>query len=147
MVVTQPSFIYYNGDRYLKTVPKPNLEHLYPLSTLIKNGVAVAGSSDCPVVPPSPIVGVYAAVSRRTEAEDFVLPDEQITPLEALTMYTRDAAKATFDEEIKGSIEPGKLADLVVLSGDPTKVPANEIKDIEVEMTILDGEVVWDKIS
>jgi predicted amidohydrolase YtcJ len=92
-------------------------------------------------------VGVYAAVSRRTEAEDFVLPDEQITPLEALTMYTRDAAKATFDEEIKGSIEPGKLADLVVLSGDPTKVPANEIKDIEVEMTILDGEVVWDKIS
>jgi predicted amidohydrolase YtcJ len=147
MVVTQPSFIYYNGDRYLKTVPKPNLEHLYPLSTLIKNGVAVAGSSDCPVVPPSPIVGVYAAVSRRTEAEDFVLPDEQITPLEALTMYTRDAAKATFDEEIKGSIEPGKLADLVVLSGDPTKVPVNEIKDIEVEMTILDGEVVWDKIS
>ena len=147
MVVTQPSFIYYNGDRYLKTVPKPNLEHLYPLSTLIKNGVAVAGSSDCPVVPANPIMGVYSAVSRRTEAGDFVLPDEQITPLEALKMYTQDAAKATSEERVKGSIESGKLADLVVLSSDPTKLPANEMKDIEVEMTILDGEVVWDKMS
>ena len=147
MVVTQPSFIYYNGDRYLKTIPQPNLEHLYPLSTLIKNGVAVAGSSDCPVVPANPIMGIYSAVSRKTEAGDFVLPDEQITPLEALKMYTQDAAKATFQERVKGSIEPGKLADLVVLSRNPTKLPVNEIKDIEVEMTILDGQVVWDKMN
>jgi predicted amidohydrolase YtcJ len=146
-VVTQPSFIYYNGDRYLKTVPKPNLEHLYPLSTLIKNDVEVAGSSDCPVVPANPILGVYSAISRRTEAGDFVLPDEQITPIEALKMYTQNAAKATSQERVIGSIEPGKLADLVVLSRDPTKLPANEMKDIEVEMTILGGEVIWDKTS
>jgi hypothetical protein len=147
MVVTQPSFIYYNGDRYLKTVPKTNLEHLYPLSTFLKNGVALAGSSDCPVVPPSPMVGIYAAVSRKTEAGDFVLPDEQITPLEALKMYTQEAAKATSEEGIKGSIEPGKLADLVILSGDPTKLSVHEIRDIEVEMTIVDGEVVWNQMS
>ena len=145
-VVTQPSFIYYNGDRYLKTVPKPNLEHLYPLSTLIKNGVGVAGSSDCPVVPANPILGVYSAISRKTEAGDFVLPDEQITPLEALKMYTQDAAKATSQERVKGSIEPGKLADLVVLSRDPTAAPIDEIKDIGVEMTILNGEIAWDKM-
>jgi predicted amidohydrolase YtcJ len=147
MVVTQPSFIYYNGDRYLRTVPDSNLQHLYPIGTLMKNNVVVAGSSDCPVVPANPIMGVYSAVSRRTEAGDFVLPDEKITPLEALKMYTQDAAKATSEERIKGSIEPGKLADLVVLSSDPTKLPANEMKNIEVEMTILDGEVVWDKMS
>ena len=147
MVVTQPSFIYYNGDRYLKTVPKPNLEHLYPLSTLIKNGVGVAGSSDCPVVPANPILGIYSAVSRKTEAGDFFLPDEQVTPLEVIKMYTLDAAKATFEERMKGSIEPGKLADLVVLNGDPTKLPADEIKDIEVEMTILGGDVVWEKTN
>jgi len=146
-VVTQPSFIYYNGDRYLRTVPDSNLQHLYPIGTLMKNNVVVAGSSDCPVVPANPIMGVYSAVSRRTEAGDFVLPDEKITPLEALKMYTQDAAKATSEERVKGSIEPGKLADLVVLSSDPTKLPANEMKNIEVEMTILDGEVVWDKIS
>ncbi len=146
-VVTQPSFIYYNGDRYLQTVPKRNREHLYPLATFIKNGVLLAGSSDCPVVPPSPIVGIYAAVSRKTSTGDLVLPNEQITPLEALKMYTQDAAKATSEERIKGSIEPGKLADLVILSGDPTKLSVNEIKDIGVEMTILNGEVVWSQMS
>jgi predicted amidohydrolase YtcJ len=99
------------------------------------------------VVPANPIMGIYSAVSRKTEAGDFVLPHEKLTPLEALKMYTQDAAKATSEETVKGSIEPGKLGDLVVLSGDPTRLPANEIKDIEVEMTILDGEVVWGETS
>ena len=62
-------------------------------------------------------------------------------------MYTNFAAKTTFEETIKGSIAPGKLADLIVLSGDPTELPIDEIKDIEVEMTILNGQIVWDKIS
>ena len=147
MVVTQPNFIYYNGDRYLKTVPKPNLDRLYPIATLIKNGVSVAGSSDCPIVPSNPIIGIYAAISRKTESGDSLLPEERITPLEAIKIYTVHAAKATFEEMIKGSIEPGKLADLVVLNGDPTRLPVDEVKDIEVEMTILNGEVVWDKMS
>jgi len=58
-------------------------------------------------------------------------------------MYTRNSSMATFEEKIKGSITPGKLADMVVLNGDPTRLPIDEIKDIKVEMTILDGEVVW----
>jgi len=98
------------------------------------------------VVPPSPILGIYSAVSRKTEAGDFVLSDEQITPLEALKLYTLHAAKATLQERVKGSIEPGKLADLVVLSRDPTRIPADEIKEIEVEMTLVGGEVVWEKM-
>jgi predicted amidohydrolase YtcJ len=60
-------------------------------------------------------------------------------------MYTDYAARTTFEEKVKGSITPGKLADLIVLSGNPAKVPANKIKDIQVEMTVLNGEVVWDK--
>jgi predicted amidohydrolase YtcJ len=146
-VVTQPSFLYYNGERYLKTVPESELNYLYPIATLKKSNVRVAGSSDCPVVPANPLIGIYSAVSRRTENGEFVLPEERISPSEALKMYTIDAAKATFEEGIKGSLTPGKLADLVVLSDDPTKLPINEIKDIQVEMTILNGEVVWDKIS
>jgi len=59
-------------------------------------------------------------------------------------MYTDYAARTTFEEKIKGSITPGKLADLVVLSGDPTKLPADEIKNIQVAMTVINGEVVWD---
>ena len=143
MIVTQPSFIYFNGDRYLKTVPEQNLEHLYPIATLRKNEVRVAGSSDSPIVPPNPMIGVYAAISRRTEAGKPLSPEQGISPLEALKMYTIDAARATFDETSKGSIEPGKFADLVILNGDPTELPTDEIKDIKAEMTILNGEVVW----
>jgi predicted amidohydrolase YtcJ len=145
-VVTQPSFIHYNGERYLKTVPEKQLQYLYPISTLLKNGVRVAGSSDCPVVPVAPLIAVYSAVSRKAEHGESVLPDERISTLDALRLYTEYAAEATFEEKVKGSITPGKLADLVVLSGDPTALPADEIKSLKVEMTILGGKIVWDKL-
>jgi len=144
-VVTQPHFIYYNGDRYLETVPKSQLKSLYPLATLLENGVHIAGSSDCPIVPPNPLIGIYSAISRRSETGKPVLAQECITPLDALHMYTDYAARATFEENSKGSITPGKLADLVVLSDDPTTCSTEEIKNIQVEMTVLNGEVVWDK--
>jgi predicted amidohydrolase YtcJ len=144
-VVTQPSFIYYNGDRYLKTIPDLQLKHLYPLGTLIKEGVNVAGSSDCPIVPPNPLIGIYSAVCRRADTGEALRPEERITPVEALRMVTDYAARTTFDERAKGSITPGKLADLVVLSADPTRVPVDEIKEIDVEMTLIGGDVVWEK--
>ncbi len=147
MVVTHPSFIYFNGDRYLKSVPDEQLKHLYPIATLMKNGVKVAAGSDCPVVPVNPLIGICSAICRMTEAGKAVLPPEGITPFEALRMYGDYPARTTFEEAIKGSITPGKLADLVILSGDPTKLPPNEIKDIEVEMTILNGKVVWDNMN
>ena len=145
MVVTQPSFIYYSGDRYLKTVSQGQLKYLYPVATLIENGVHVAGGSDCPIVPPRPLIGIYAAVSRRSETGRKVAAREGIVPLDALRMYTVDAARATLDEKSKGSITPGKRADLAVLSADPTRVSTGDIKDIQVEMTILNGKVVWDR--
>jgi predicted amidohydrolase YtcJ len=145
MVVTQPPFIYYSGDRYLRTVPPEELKHLYPIQTLLKSGVKVAASSDCPVVPANPLIGIYAATSRKTETGEAVLTDEKIAPEDALSMHGENAARTTFEEGIKGSISPGKLADLVVLNGDPTMVPIYEIKDIKVEMTIIHGEIVWER--
>jgi len=145
MVVTQPSFIYYSGDRYLQTVPAEELKHLYPIRTLLKKRVKVAASSDCPISPANPLVGIYAATSRMTETGELLLSEEKITPQEALRMYGEYAARATFDERMKGSISLGKLADLVVLNADPTRVPISEIKDLEVEMTILNGEIAWEK--
>lgn len=145
IVVTQPSFIYYSGNRYLKTVPNLQLKHLYPVRTLIENGVHVAGSSDCPVVPPNPLIGIYSAISRMSETGKTISKREGITPLDALRLYTEYAARATFEGKTKGSITPGKLADLVVLSADPTAAPADEVKDIRVEMTVLNGKVVWDR--
>ena len=144
MVVTQPPFIYYSGDRYLQTVNDEKLKVLYPIGTLMKSGVTVAGSSDCPIVPANPLVGIYAAVSRGIETGGNLTSEEGISPLKALQMYTANAAKITFEEKIKGTITPGKMADLVVLSGDPTRVLPDEIKDLKVEMTIVNGEVVWE---
>jgi len=147
IVVTQPSFIYYSGERYLRTVPSGQLKHLYPIATLLRSGVKVVSSSDCPIASANPLMGIYSASSRMTETGEMVLSEEKTTPQQALKMYGENAARTTFEERIKGSIYPGKMADIVVLSGDPTKLPINEIKDIKVEMTILDGEVVWDKMS
>jgi len=146
MVVTQPAFIYHNGDRYLKTVADHQIPHLYPIRTLQKNGVRVAGSSDSPVVPPNPLLGIYAAVTRMSESGNRVSANESIRSRDALRMYTDDAAVATFDESERGSITPGNLADMAVLSSDPTRLAPDEIKDIAVEMTILDGVIVWNKM-
>ena len=145
IVVTQPSFLFYNGDRYLETVPIHQLEYLYPIGSLLKAGIPVAGSSDCPIVPPNPLLGIYAAVTRKSQTGRIVSPEQQIEPLDALRMYTTHAARASFEEHHNGSITPGKLADLVVLNGDPSVATDDEIKDIEVEMTILNGEVAWEK--
>jgi hypothetical protein len=145
MVVTQPPFIFHNGDRYLATVSNEQLPYLYPIGTLLKAGIPVAGSSDCPIVPPNPLIGIYAAVARKSETGKIVGEKEKISPMDALRMYTIHAARANFEEEFKGSIAPGKLADLAVLNGDPSRAASDEIKDMEVEMTILNGEVVWEK--
>jgi hypothetical protein len=145
IVVTQPSFIFYNGDRYVETVPVEQLEKLYPIGSLFKSGIPVVGSSDCPIVPPNPLIGIYSAVSRKSETGKTLGEGERITPLDALRMYTLNAARASFEERLKGSITAGKLADLVILNGDPSVASPDEIKDMEVEMTILNGEVVWQR--
>lgn len=143
MVVTQPAFIYYSGERYLKTMPPEDLRWLYAIGSLRGNNIRVATGSDGPVVPFDPLKGIYAAVTRRAETRQIISPEEGIGALEALKMCTLDAAYASFEEKVKGSITPGKLADLVVLSDDPARVPPEEIKDITVLMTMIDGKVVW----
>jgi predicted amidohydrolase YtcJ len=145
VVVTQPSFVFHHGDRYLETVPVQQLKHLYPIGSLLKAGIPAAAGSDCPIVPPNPMTGIYSAVSRNSEAGRTVGEGEKISLLEALQMYTVHAARASFEENLKGSIAPGKLADLVVFNRDPRVAPPDQIKDIEAQMTILDGEVLWER--
>ena len=142
-VVTQPPFIYYSGDRYLKTVPREKHAYLYPFGSLLRKGLIVGASSDFPIADPDPLVGVYAAVTRRSEEGRVIGAGEGVTAVDAIKMYTVFAAASNFEEKMKGSISPGKAADLVVLSDDPLRVNARCIKDIKVEMTILGGEVVY----
>ncbi len=117
---------------------------LYRFKSLLDSGLTVAGSSDCPVVPNNPLVGLYAAVSRRAANGQQLLAEECIPTTQAIAMYTINAAHASFEESMKGSITKGKLADLVLLSDDPTRVLPEKVKDTRVEMTIIDGGVVWE---
>jgi len=144
VVVTQPPFLYYSGERYLATVPAHRLPWLYRIKSLLNAGLIVAASSDSPVVPNNPLVGIYAAVTRQAETGQQLLPEECIPASQAMAMYTVNAAYASFEEDIKGSVTPGKLADIVVLSNDPTRSPPEQIKDIKVEMTLIGGKVVWE---
>jgi len=111
----------------------------YPFKTLMESGVLIAGGSDCPVEPISPLLGVYALVAR----ESF--PEERVSVEEALKIYTVNAAYASFEEDVKGSIEKGKLADFTVLSHNPFTVKHERVKDIKVEMTIVGGRIVYSR--
>jgi predicted amidohydrolase YtcJ len=144
MVVTQPPFVYYSGERYIATIPAERQRWLYRIKSLLDADLAVAASSDSPVVSDNPLVGIYAAVTRRAQSGQELLPGEAVSAEKALAMYTTSAAYASFEEGIKGSIAQGKLADLVILSADPLKSPPEQLKDIRVEMTIVDGRVAWE---
>jgi len=143
MVVTQPVFLYHSGERYLATVPAERQRWLYRIKSFLDSGLTVAASSDSPVAPDNPLLGIYAAVTRRAESGQQLLPEEAISVQQALSMYNTSAAYASFEDDIKGSIAEGKLADMVILSADLLESPPEKIKDIRVEMTIIGGGVVW----
>ena len=90
----------------------------------------------------NPWWSIWCAVARKTRSGRLICPEEGLDVMEAVRLYTRNAAYAGFEEKIKGSIEPGKLADLVVLSEDPFEIAADGLKEIRVLTTIIGGEVV-----
>jgi hypothetical protein len=112
---------------------------VYPFKTLIHEGLVVASGSDCPVEPINPLLGIWAAVARKGSAE------ESLTLEEALRTYTLNAAYASFDENKKGTIEVGKFADLTILSDDLDTVQPEKIKDVAVEMVLVNGEIVYSR--
>jgi predicted amidohydrolase YtcJ len=112
---------------------------LHPLKTLIQEGIKVAGGSDCPMEPLNPMLGIQDVVVREC------FPEQRLSIEEALGLYTIYAAYSSNEEKVKGSIEEGKFADLTILSKDPLTVTANEINCIKVEMTIINGEIVYSK--
>jgi len=123
------------------------LEGAYAWQSLIKTGVVIAGGSDAPVERGEPMIEFYAAVARkdlRGFSGEGWHPEQAVTREQALKMFTLWAAFAAFEENMKGSIEPGKLADLTVLSGDIMRIPVAEIPKTRALMTVINGEVVFD---
>jgi predicted amidohydrolase YtcJ len=116
-------------------------EGAYMWRDLLDSGALICNGTDAPVEPLSPIESWYASVSRKMQTGDRFFPDQAMTRLEALESYTINCAHAAFQEDLLGSITPGKLADLVVLDRDIMTIPEEEIPGTGVEMTILGGEV------
>jgi predicted amidohydrolase YtcJ len=143
VVVSHPSFSWFSGDRYLATVDKNTIPWLYRIGTMMKNGLTIAGASDSPIVPNSPLMGIYGAVTRKTSSGKLLGVEERLTANQVLKMYTINAAYASHEENMKGSITAGKLADFVLLSANPTLVSAEAIPDIKVLMTVIGGKIVW----
>ncbi|HYI77403.1 MAG TPA: amidohydrolase [Chryseolinea sp.] len=120
----------------------------YMWQELLKSGATIVNGTDAPVEPLNPIPSFYASVTRKTlqgHPEGGYEPQQKMTRGQALRSYTLDAAFGAFEEKIKGSIEPGKLADFTVFSQDLMTVPENQILKTEVSMTILGGKVVYQK--
>ncbi len=119
-------------------------KHSYPWRDFLKAGVPLAFGTDYPVEPITPFRGVYAAVTRKNEAgTKSYYPEQKLTIEEAIAAYTTGAAFAEFKEKEKGSLEPGKLADFVVLDRDLLKVPAQEILGTKVLRTVVGGKSVY----
>ena len=150
MVVTQPGFIFHHGHRYRQRVDPNLLDSLYPVSSLHRSGAPVAFGSDSPVVDPNPWPAIYSAVTGL--ARDS-LPlsgssaaagwSNRVSIETALRMYTIAGALAEGAQGVKGTIRPGKLADLTLLEHDPTTVEQERLKDLRPVMTILGGNVAW----
>ena len=134
----QPHFVFsdfWATDR----VGKKRARWVYPFKSLLKEGLVVVSSSDCPVEPIDPVLGVWAAVARKS------FPEESLTVEEALKTYSLNSAYASFDEDKRGTIEAGKLADFTILSEDLFKIKPDEIRNVKVEMTIVDGKIVYSR--
>lgn len=140
----QPAFTWEFGDGYIANYGRERADMMFPARSLIRQGVPVAGSSDAPVTDHAPLFGIEQALTRRTMDGDVCGPDEAVDLTTAIRMHTINGAYASFEEGIKGSIEPGKLADLVLLAEDLSRVPADRIRQTGVVMTLVGGEVVYE---
>jgi len=118
----------------------------YAQKRMLKAGVVVANGSDFPVEEPSPLMGFYAAVARQDaqgNPPEGWRPEERFTREEALRSWTWAGAYAAFEEDWKGTLEPGKAADFLVLSGDIMKLPLGELPKVKVRMTFVAGQSVY----
>ncbi len=141
LVAQQPNFTYTLEGRYVANLDGARLQHNNPLRTVIDHKIFLALGSD--ILPIGPMVGLYAAVTRKGMSGAVFGPDEALTMAEAIRGYTRNGAFITHEERMKGTIETGKLADMIVLADDLLTISPDRILDAKVETTIVGGQVVY----
>jgi hypothetical protein len=145
VVSTQPQFLRLGGDGYADMLGEERARRAIVTREWLEAGVPIALGSDCPSTPwHTPQVTLFGAVTRITYSNQFYEPDQAMTIQEALRAHTMGSAYAAHEENLKGSIEPGKLADVVVWSEDPYTAPVQQLWQIPIEMTLIGGEIIYD---
>ncbi|MEO8027451.1 MAG: amidohydrolase, partial [Bryobacteraceae bacterium] len=134
-IAQQPNFTYTLEGRYRANLEGERLQRNNPVATPIRHGIFLSLSSD--ILPIGPLVGLYGAVTRKGMSGEVYGPGERISMAQAITAYTKNGAYFTREEKLKGTIEAGKLADLIVLSGDLLMMDPAKIIETQVDMTIL----------
>ena len=146
IAVPQPIFLYELGGTFRKYLPNEFLPRTYPMRAILDANVTVALSSDAPVVKDeNPLVGMRAAILRQGNDGVEIAPDQAISPEEALYGFTMGGAIASGDADNRGSIEAGKWADFAVLSDNPLSIAPENLPDIQVEMTLVGGDVLFER--
>jgi predicted amidohydrolase YtcJ len=139
-------FIGEGGDVWEEAIGEERMQWIMPARSYIDNSIRSSTGSDYPAaLDYNPLLQIHCAVTRKTLTGKVVNPSQRTSVMEAIEMMTINGAYAIFEEDSRGSIEAGKLADLVVLSDDPLEVPDEEIKNIEVLMTLVGGKTVYSK--
>ena len=137
--------VYHWGDAHLKNFGEKRAAGISPVRTALALGVHCNFHQDSPVLPPDMLETLRCVIERRTKAGVLLGPDERVTPLEALRCMTIGGAYAYFEENEKGTLESGKIADMVVLNRDPAACPAEALGELQVLATIKNGKTVYQR--
>lgn len=144
-----PSFFtnhsYFWGDVHVKNLGKKRADFLSPIATADKMGLKYTNHSDDTVTPVDPLFSVWSAVNRTSRSGKVIGKNERATPYQALKAITSNPAYEYFEEDSKGTLTPGKLANLVILDANPLTVEANKLKDIKVIKTIKEGKTIYQR--
>ena len=137
------TFIYFVGDKMLPAYGAERAERMFAARSMLDAGLKVSAHSDYSAAPYSPLMGMHTLVNRRTREGQAYGLKQRISVMEAIKLYTINAAYHSFEEDTLGSIEPGKFADMVVLGEDILTVPRDAIKEIPIDITIIGGNLVY----
>lgn len=141
--VANPGFVERNGKDY-NSFYGERVDYMFPLRSFLDKGIVTAIGSDAPVVPENPMNGLYGALTRKDGFTGETVGEcQRVSILDAVKMYTYNGAYACFDEKTRGSIEEGKLADIIVLSENILNIPKEDIRNVKTLLTMADGKIVY----